>query len=72
VIALSRGEPSHHARVGGVSRDTHTDLTTSTPELTVWATTVRGSPRVAKAVQHVPEQGREAGASRHNETIRRL
>jgi hypothetical protein len=35
------------------------DLTTSTPELTVRVAMVRGSPRVAKAVEHVPEQGRK-------------
>jgi hypothetical protein len=29
------------------------------PELMVWAAMVRGSPRVAKAVEHVPEQGRK-------------
>jgi hypothetical protein len=27
------------------------------PELTVWAATVRRSLHVAKAVQHIPEQG---------------
>jgi hypothetical protein len=37
------------------------DLTVSAPELTVWAAMVCGGPCVAKAVQHVPEQGREAG-----------
>jgi hypothetical protein len=61
VIACSRGEPSHHARVGGVSRDVHMDLTPSTPELTVWATMVRGSPHVAKMVLHILKQGRETG-----------
>jgi hypothetical protein len=55
VIAASCGAPSHHGRVGGVSQDVHMDLATSTPELTVWVTTVCGSPRVAKVVQHVPE-----------------
>jgi hypothetical protein len=37
------------------------DLTALRPKLTVWVTTVRGSPRVAKTVKHVPEQGRKAG-----------
>jgi hypothetical protein len=37
------------------------DLTTSTPELTVQAAMVRGSPHVAKTVQHVPKQGRKVG-----------
>jgi hypothetical protein len=60
VIARSRGEPSCHARVRGVSRDVHMDLTASTPELMVWMVTIHGGPRIAKAVQHVPEQGREA------------
>jgi hypothetical protein len=27
VPTLSRGEPSHHARVGGMSQDVHVDLT---------------------------------------------
>jgi hypothetical protein len=61
VVTPSRGEPGRHARVGGVSRDVHVDLVASTLELTVWATMVRVSPRVAKTVQHLPEQGREAG-----------
>jgi hypothetical protein len=46
VVACSRGEPSRHARVGGVSQDVHVAI-------------VRGSPRVAEMVQHIPEQGRE-------------
>jgi hypothetical protein len=50
VVAPSCGEPGRHAWVGGVSRDVHVDLAASTPELMVWATTVRGSPRVAKIV----------------------
>jgi hypothetical protein len=62
LVAPSHGEPSRHAWVGGVSRDVHVDLASSTPELMVRATTVRGIHHVAKAVQHVPEQGREAGA----------
>jgi hypothetical protein len=59
VIANGHGEPGHHARVGRVSQDIHVDLTVSTPELIVRATTVRGSPRVAEMVKHVPEQGRK-------------
>jgi hypothetical protein len=59
-ITRSRGEQSRHARVGGVSQDVHVDLTVSTPKLTVWVATVRRDPRVAKVVQHVPEQGRKA------------
>jgi hypothetical protein len=61
VITGGRGEPGRHARVRRVSRDIHVDLTASTPELTVWATMVRGSPCVAETVKHVPEQGRKAG-----------
>jgi hypothetical protein len=57
----SRGEPSRLARVGGVSRDIHVDPIAFTPKLTVRAAMVRGGPRVAKAVQHVPKQGRETG-----------
>jgi hypothetical protein len=37
------------------------DLAVPQPELTVWTATVRGKPRVAEAVQHVPEQGGEPG-----------
>jgi hypothetical protein len=62
VIALSRGEPSHHGWVSGVSWNVHMDLTTPKPELTVWAATVRGGPCVAKMVQHVSEQGGKSGA----------
>jgi hypothetical protein len=62
VVAPSRGEPSCHAQVREVSRDVHVDLAASTPEPTVQATMVRGSPHIAKAVQHVLEQGGKAGA----------
>jgi hypothetical protein len=50
----------NQARVGGVSWDVHVDLTGSTPELMIQAAIVRGSPHVAKVVQHISEQGREA------------
>jgi hypothetical protein len=60
VVAPSRGEPSRHARVRGVSQDVHVDLAVSTQELMVQATTVCGSPPVAKMVQHILEQGRKA------------
>jgi hypothetical protein len=59
VIAYSRGEPGHHAQVGGMS------LAASMPKLVVRAATVRGSPRVAEMVQHIPEQGRKAGTVQH-------
>jgi hypothetical protein len=59
VIAGGRGELGRHARVRRVSRDVHVDLTVSTPELTVCAATVRGSPRVAKMVEHIPKQGQK-------------
>jgi hypothetical protein len=61
VIADDRGELGRHAQVRRVSRDVHMNLTVSTPELMVWVTTVHGSPRVAKTVKHVPEQGQKAG-----------
>jgi hypothetical protein len=61
VISCGRHEPSRQARVRGVSRDVHVDVIASMSKLTVQASTVGGSPRVAKAVQHVPEQGRKAG-----------
>jgi hypothetical protein len=55
VITSSRGKPSHHGRVGGVSQNVHKDLATPQPELTVWTATIHGEPHVAEVVQHVPE-----------------
>jgi hypothetical protein len=60
VIAGGRGEPGRHAQVRRVSWDVHVDLAASTPEFTVWATMVRGSPHVAEMVEHVPELGWKA------------
>jgi hypothetical protein len=57
VVALSRGKPSRHGLVSGVSRNVHMDLAASKPELTGRVSTVRRGPRVAKTVQHVPELG---------------
>jgi hypothetical protein len=57
VVPSSRGKPSHHGRVGGVSRNVHMDLVAPQPELMVRTEAIRGKPRVAEAVQHVPEQG---------------
>jgi hypothetical protein len=62
VITPSRGKPSRHGRVGGVSQNVHTDLAVSQPKLTVRMATVHRKPCVAKAVQHVPEQGGEPRA----------
>jgi hypothetical protein len=62
VVPWSRGKPSRHGPVGGVSRNVHMDLAAHQPELTVQTTTVRGKPRVAEAVQHVLEQGGKPGA----------
>jgi hypothetical protein len=53
VIAGGRGE------LGRVSRDVHVDLVASTLELTVLATPVHRSPRVAETVEHVLERGRK-------------
>jgi hypothetical protein len=38
------------------------DLAAPQPELTVRMTVIHGKPRVAEAVQHVPEQGGKPGA----------
>jgi hypothetical protein len=57
VVTLSHGKPSHHSRVSGVSKNVHIDLAAPQPKLMEWMATVCGSPRVAKAVQHIPEQG---------------
>jgi hypothetical protein len=56
-VTPSRGKPSRHGWVGGVSRNVHMDLAAPQPELTVRMTMVCGKPRVAEAVQHVPKQG---------------
>jgi hypothetical protein len=63
VVTPSRGKPSRHGWVGGVSRNVHMDLAAPQPELTVWTAMVCGKPRVAEAVQHVPEQGGKPGRS---------
>jgi hypothetical protein len=57
VITSSRGKPSRHGRVGGMSQNVHMDLAAPQPELMVRTTTVRGKTHVAEAVQHVPKQG---------------
>jgi hypothetical protein len=62
VVTPSRGKPSRHGRVGGVSRNIHMDLAAPQPELTVRTATVRGKTCVAEAVQHIPKQGRKPGA----------
>jgi hypothetical protein len=62
VVTPSHGKPSHHGRVGRVSRNVHVDLAAPQPELTVWAAAIRGKPHVTKAMQHIPEQGRKPGA----------
>jgi hypothetical protein len=59
---LSRGKPSRHSWVSGVSQNVHMDLAAPQPELMVWAATIWGNPRVAKAVEHVPEQGEKTRA----------
>jgi hypothetical protein len=61
VVPSSRGKPSRHGRVSGVSRNAHMDLAMPQPELTVQMAVIRGKPRVAKAVQHVPKQGGKPG-----------
>jgi hypothetical protein len=55
VITPSRGKPSHHGSVGGVSQNVHMDLAAPQPELAVQVAVIRGKPRVAEAVQHDPE-----------------
>jgi hypothetical protein len=62
VATPSHGKPSRHGQVGGVSRNIHMDLAVPQPKLTVWVAAIRRKPRVAEAVQHVPEQGGKPGA----------
>jgi hypothetical protein len=62
VVTSSRGKPSRHGRVGGVSRNIHMDLAAPQSKLTVQTATVRGKPRVAEVVQHILEQGGKPGA----------
>jgi hypothetical protein len=62
VVTPSRGKPSRHGQVGGVSRNVHMDLAAPQPELTVRMAMVHGKTRVAEAVQHVPKQGGKPGA----------
>jgi hypothetical protein len=57
VITSSRGKPSHHGRISGVSRNVHMDLAAPEPKLMVRAAAICRKPRVAEAVQHVLEQG---------------
>jgi hypothetical protein len=62
VVTPSRGKPSRHGQVGGVSQNVHMDLAAPQPELTVQMAMVHGKTRVAEAVQHVPKQGGKPGA----------
>jgi hypothetical protein len=62
VVFSSRGKPNHHSLVDGVSQNVHMDLAAPQPKLMVQMTTVCRNPRVAKAVQHVPELGGKTGA----------
>jgi hypothetical protein len=57
VITPSRGKLSRHCRVSGVSQNVHMDLGAPQPKLMVWEATVHRKLRVAKTVQHIPEQG---------------
>jgi hypothetical protein len=61
VVFPSHGEPSRHGWVRGVIRDVHVDPAAPKPEMTVRATMVCRSPRVAKTGQHIPEQGGKTG-----------
>jgi hypothetical protein len=62
VVTLSRGKPSRHGQVGGVSQNVHMDLAAPQPELVVRTAKVHGKTRVAEAVQHVLKQGGKPGA----------
>jgi hypothetical protein len=62
VVTPSRGKPSRHGRVGGVSRNVHMDLAAPQPELTVQTATIPRKTRVAEVVQHVLKQGGKPGA----------
>jgi hypothetical protein len=53
VVTPSRGKPSQNV---------HMDLAAPQPKLMVWAAAIRGKPRVAEGVQHIPELGGKPGA----------
>ncbi len=61
VITPSRGKPSHHGQVGGVSWNVHMDLAAPQPKLMVRSATVHRKTSVAEAAQHVPKQGGKPG-----------
>jgi hypothetical protein len=61
-VTSSRGKPSRHSRVSGVSWNVHMDCAVPQSELMVRTAMVCGNPHVAKAVQHVPEQDGKTGA----------
>jgi hypothetical protein len=61
VVTPSRGKRSRHGRVSGVSQNVYMDLAVPQPKLMVRTAAVRRKPRVAKTVQHVPEQGGKPG-----------
>jgi hypothetical protein len=57
IEVITPSQPTSHGWVRGVSRNVHMDLAAPQPELTVQTAVIRGKPRVAETVQHVPEQG---------------
>jgi hypothetical protein len=50
VVTPSRGKPSRHDQVSGVSRNVHMDLAAPQPKLTIQVPMVHGKLRVAEMV----------------------
>jgi hypothetical protein len=61
VVTPSRGKPSRHGWVGGVSWNVHMDLAAPKPKLTVQAATVHGKPHVAKTVHTSSPESLQTG-----------
>jgi hypothetical protein len=74
LVSCGGHEPRHHARVRGVSRDIHVDLTMPMSELTVQAAAVGGAPLCSQSGATRPGVRCETrdGAARHSGATHQL